>query len=90
MICREEERLTELAAVPTEFLRASGAMIDEYAHDWSADGNRDSEPQGYVALAPLAVAVLAHDASLPIEVESESESEYLPLHLLRGRRAGVR
>lgn len=40
--------------------------------------------QGVVALGPLAMATLARDAGLPIDVESD----YLPHHLLAGTRVG--
>ncbi|WP_313906128.1 Imm49 family immunity protein [Streptomyces sp. 130] len=38
----------------------------------------------WVALAPPAMACLAADADFPIEIESD----YLPLHLLKGTWAG--
>ncbi|GAA2118920.1 hypothetical protein GCM10009759_66590 [Kitasatospora saccharophila] len=159
VICREGERVAELAEVPTQFLRDSGVMIDEYVYDWidalklasagrprawesllraiegtvpertraaSAEvmlkllhpplelfqlfvrrevaafneslataltwhreywtGNeaRSTNPEGFVAPALLAVAVLARDAGMEIEVESE----YLPHHLLHGTWVG--
>jgi hypothetical protein len=34
MICRENERLDRLMQVPVSFLRASGALFDEYTYDW--------------------------------------------------------
>ncbi|RDI46605.1 immunity 49 family protein [Nocardia mexicana] len=34
VICRENDRLERLAHVPVEFLRASGAVVDEYIYDW--------------------------------------------------------
>ncbi|MEU8626683.1 immunity 49 family protein [Streptomyces sp. NPDC048669] len=39
---------------------------------------RADDIAGFLALGPLAVACLAHDAGFPIEVESE----YLPVRLL--------
>ncbi|MFE2966815.1 immunity 49 family protein [Streptomyces sp. NPDC059340] len=33
-ICRENERLDRLMQVPVSFLRASGALFDEYIYDW--------------------------------------------------------
>jgi hypothetical protein len=45
---------------------------------WTADEDRTDDPSGMLALAPLAVACLAHDGGIPIEVESD----YLPKHLL--------
>ncbi|MFF0969958.1 immunity 49 family protein [Streptomyces sp. NPDC003703] len=44
---------------------------------WSEE-SRATQASGFVALAPLAVACIAHDGGIPIEVESE----YLPLALL--------
>ncbi|MFG2379963.1 immunity 49 family protein [Streptomyces avermitilis] len=51
---------------------------------WTADEERTTNPDGYVALGPLAMACFAHDAGFPINVESE----YLPRHLLLGSRLG--
>lgn len=34
LICRENDRLNQLAQVPVEFLRASGAEFDEYVYAW--------------------------------------------------------
>ncbi|MFJ9076499.1 immunity 49 family protein [Streptomyces sp. NPDC102278] len=34
VICRDQERMTELCAVPVDRLRASGAMHDEYLYHW--------------------------------------------------------
>ena len=45
---------------------------------WSADEQRADDPYGAFALAPLALACLAHDGKMPIGVESG----YLPHHLL--------
>ncbi|MGW7364314.1 immunity 49 family protein [Streptomyces sp. NPDC054841] len=46
---------------------------------WTTDEARALSGDGLVALAPLAIACMAYDADMPIEVESE----YLPKHLLR-------
>ncbi|MDQ0941967.1 immunity 49 family protein [Streptomyces sp. V1I1] len=46
---------------------------------WTADEDRAKDPDGRIALGPLAVACLAYDGEIPIEVESE----YLPKHLLQ-------
>ncbi|MFI5528009.1 immunity 49 family protein [Kitasatospora sp. NPDC051853] len=48
---------------------------------WTADGERAATSTGFVALAPLAVACLAHDAGMRVEVASE----YLPVGLVTGR-----
>ncbi|MET9320876.1 immunity 49 family protein [Streptomyces sp. NPDC003038] len=45
---------------------------------WTADEKRAADPAGHLALAPLAIACLAYDGKMPIEVESG----YLPHHLL--------
>ncbi|MFE1831142.1 immunity 49 family protein [Streptomyces yangpuensis] len=45
---------------------------------WNADERRAEKPDGHLALAPLALACLAYDGGLPVEVESG----YLPHHLL--------
>ncbi|MDB1086315.1 immunity 49 family protein [Streptomyces sp. ACA25] len=46
---------------------------------WTADEDRLSDVDGFVALGPLAIACLAYDAGHPINVQSE----YLPEHLLK-------
>ncbi|GEC05871.1 hypothetical protein SSP24_35260 [Streptomyces spinoverrucosus] len=46
---------------------------------WTADEDRAKDPEGRIALAPLAIACLAYDGEIPIEVESD----YLPKHLLQ-------
>ncbi|MFG2647722.1 immunity 49 family protein [Streptomyces sp. NPDC048436] len=154
VICRENERLDQLARVPVSFLRASGMEFDEYIYAWvetlqnawfgrqetwdtlvtaingtdpaaphiasaelmlkvlyppleifhryqrqdsepfnaalaealtwhkeywSDDETRSKSSEGLVALGPLAIACMAFDADIPIEVESE----YLPKALLR-------
>ncbi|MEV5983961.1 immunity 49 family protein [Streptomyces sp. NPDC052051] len=153
VICRENERLDQLARIPVSFLRASGMEFDEYIYAWvetlqnawlgrpemwdtlvsAIDGTdpaaphiasaelmlkilypplevfhryqrQDPEPfnaalekalawhreywtgnearsrsgEGLVALGPLAMACMAFDAGIPVEVESE----YLPKCLL--------
>ncbi|MDG9716422.1 immunity 49 family protein [Streptomyces sp. DH24] len=46
---------------------------------WTADEDRAKDAEGRIALAPLAIACLAHDGGIPVDVESE----YLPHHLLQ-------
>lgn len=46
---------------------------------WTADEDRTKDPEGRIALAPLAIACLAYDGEIRIEVESD----YLPKHLLQ-------
>ncbi|WP_369364677.1 immunity 49 family protein [Streptomyces sp. CG4] len=154
VICRENDRVNQLAQVPVSFLRASGAEFDEYLYAWvetlqnfwfgrqetwdtlttaingtapeaariagpelmlkilypplelfhrylrreteqfnaslvdaltwhkeywTANEARSLSGEGLVALAPLAIACMAHDADMPIDVESE----YLPRALLK-------
>jgi Immunity protein 49 len=43
-------------------------------------GNRKRDPDGYLALGPLAIVGMARKAGMPIEVESE----YLPSELYEG------
>ncbi|MFD3544181.1 immunity 49 family protein [Streptomyces sp. NPDC058655] len=45
---------------------------------WTLDEDRQSNIRGSIALGPLAIACLAYDGAIPIDVESE----YLPKHLL--------
>ncbi|MFD1659417.1 immunity 49 family protein [Streptomyces caeni] len=153
IVCRDQNRMTQLSDVPIELLRASGAVYDEYIYDWvdslqtywterpglgekftaafqgtdparlrvadrelmlkvlypplnlflqflkrdeeqfnaalvealhlhkeywTADEDRRLTTDGAVALGPLAIACLAHDVGMHIDVESE----YLPEHLL--------
>jgi hypothetical protein len=153
VICRENERLDQLARVPVSFLRASGVEFDEYIYAWvetlqnawfgrpetwntlvaaidgtdpasphiasaelmlkilyppleifhryqrqepepfntalaealtwhreywTANETRSKSSEGLVAVGPLAVACMAFDADIPVDVESE----YLPKHLL--------
>ncbi|MFF0888574.1 immunity 49 family protein [Streptomyces sp. NPDC003456] len=154
VICRDNDRVNQLAQVPVSFLRASGAKFDEYVYAWveslqhfwfgrqetwdtlvtAVDGTtpeaariagpelmlkilhpplelfqrylrRENEQfntalvdaltrhkeywtanearslngEGLVALGPLAVACMAYDADMPVEVESE----YLPRALVK-------
>ncbi|MEU5577634.1 immunity 49 family protein [Streptomyces huasconensis] len=153
-ICRENDRLDQLARVPVSFLRSSGMEFDEYIYAWvetlqnawfgrqetwstlvtaingtdpaaphiasaelmlkvlypplevfhryqrqepepfnaalaqavtwhkeywSENETRSRSGEGLVALGPLAIACMAFDADMPIEVESE----YLPKALLQ-------
>ncbi|TDP98146.1 immunity protein 49 of polymorphic toxin system [Labedaea rhizosphaerae] len=57
------------------------AALDLHKRYWATDPRNEV---GLVALAPLAVACLAHDAGMAIEVESD----YLPHHPLVGTRVG--
>ncbi|MEU4149571.1 immunity 49 family protein [Streptomyces sp. NPDC026659] len=152
-VCRENERLEQLARIPVSFLRASGVEFDEYIYSWvktlqdawfgrremwdglvsaingtdpasphiasaelmlkilypplelfhryqrqeagkfnaalaealvwhkeywSGDEARSRSGEGLVALGPLAIACMAYDANIPVDIESD----YLPRHLL--------
>lgn len=59
------------------FNRALAAALQWHKEYWSHEDRAGLVP-GLVALAPLAMACFAHDAGIPIEVESE----YLPATLL--------
>ncbi|MGW5733535.1 MULTISPECIES: immunity 49 family protein [Streptomyces] len=160
LICREQERLNQLARVPIQLLRESGVVYDEYIYAWvdalqrywlgepevmerlaqafdgtspqaaqvadsetllkilypplelfhrfllkehanfnqalvdaltwhkeywTGDEARAMSSAGLVALGPLALACLAREAGIPIEVESE----YLPKALLEHAWAGA-
>ena len=60
------------------FNQALTEALELHKAYWTADEDRTGDPSGMMALAPLAVACLAHDGGIPIEVESD----YLPKHLL--------
>lgn len=47
---------------------------------WTADADRTDGPDGFVALEPLGVAVVALSVGMPVTVTSD----YLPEPLLRG------
>ncbi|MFF1450672.1 immunity 49 family protein [Streptomyces sp. NPDC058274] len=46
---------------------------------WTLNEDREADIDGSIALGPLAIACLAYDGEIPIEVESD----YLPKHLLQ-------
>lgn len=60
------------------FNQALLEAVEAHKAYWTADEDRAGSVEGYLALGPLAIACLAHDAGFPIEVESD----YLPKHLL--------
>lgn len=62
----------------TESLRTA---LELHKRHWTEDPRHEG---GLVALGPLAMACLARDAGMAIEVESD----YLPHHLLAGTRVG--
>ncbi|KUL23317.1 hypothetical protein ADL12_39935 [Streptomyces regalis] len=60
----------------------NAALVDAitwHKEYWTADDARSLSGEGLVALGPLAIACMAYDAGMPIEVESE----YLPKALLQ-------
>ncbi|OAL17043.1 hypothetical protein A4V12_00795 [Streptomyces noursei] len=62
-----------------QFNAALADALTWHKEYWTANEARAVSGDGLVALGPLAIACMAHDAGMPIEVESE----YLPKHLLR-------
>ncbi|NBE56525.1 immunity 49 family protein [Streptomyces boluensis] len=58
--------------------------VEWHKEYWTGDEQRAAQPSGLVAVAPLALACLAYDGGVPIDVESD----YLPKYLLRGGRVG--
>ncbi|MEV3989887.1 immunity 49 family protein [Streptomyces sp. NPDC049837] len=62
-----------------EFNKALADALTWHKEYWTANEARALSGDGLVALGPLAVACMAYDAGMPVEVESE----YLPRHLLQ-------
>jgi hypothetical protein len=62
-----------------EFNKALVRALQLHREYWTKDEDRRLTTEGAVAIGPLAVACLAYDVGMPIEVESE----YLPEHLLK-------
>ncbi|RSN26840.1 hypothetical protein DMC61_25580 [Amycolatopsis sp. WAC 04169] len=54
--------------------------LEQHRKYWSGAENLADEPDGFIALAPLAIAVLGESVGLAVDVESD----YLPLNFLRG------
>jgi hypothetical protein len=63
----------------TGFNEALAEALNLHKAYWSADEERAKDPDGRIALGPLAITCLAYDGGIPVEVESE----YLPKHLLQ-------
>lgn len=61
------------------FNEALQFALERHKKYWSK-GSRKRDPDGYLALGPLAISSVAFDAGMPIDVESE----YLPKWLLEG------
>ncbi|MGI5458464.1 Imm49 family immunity protein [Streptomyces sp. CA-249302] len=85
-------RLGQLSDVPISLLRESGAVFDEYVYElmrlvlYPPLGlfHRLLRGDGDRALGPLAMACLAHDSGIPVEVESG----YIPKYLVERGRVG--
>ncbi|MCX5013156.1 immunity 49 family protein [Streptomyces sp. NBC_00555] len=60
------------------FNEALAEALTWHKEYWTANEARSRSGEGLVALGPLAIACMARDAGMPIEVESE----YLPKELL--------
>jgi hypothetical protein len=61
----------------TGFNEALAESLELHKAYWTADEDRTRSPSGTVALAPLAVACLARDGGIPIDVESKYLSKAL-------------
>jgi len=62
-----------------KFTDAYVAALERHRAYWTADG-RETDPSGFLALAPLAVAVLARTVGMRFDVQSD----YAPANLLSG------
>ncbi|WP_259294349.1 immunity 49 family protein [Streptomyces resistomycificus] len=60
------------------FNQALAQALELHKSFWTASEAREEAVEGYLALGPLAIACLAHDAGFPIDVESD----YIPSQLL--------
>jgi hypothetical protein len=56
--------------------------LEQHRSYWTSDEELADDPDGFLALAPLAIAVLARSAGMNVDVESE----YLPANFLLGVR----
>ncbi|MFJ3832067.1 immunity 49 family protein [Streptomyces sp. NPDC090046] len=89
-VARDPETAGRLAYPPMEmfhrilrndqagFNQALATALQWHKDYWSSEESRAIDAAGLVALAPLAMACIAHDAGITIEVESE----YLPAVLV--------
>lgn len=62
-----------------KFTEAYVAALERHRAFWTAEG-REDDPSGFLALAPLAVAVLARTVGMTFDVRSD----YAPANLLSG------
>lgn len=67
-----------------KFNEALANALELHKQFWTRSDESRLEPRGFIALGPLAIACLARDSGMGIDVESE----YLPKHLLEGTRVG--
>ena len=65
-----------------KFNNAFAQALEQHQKYWTANSERIDEPEGFVALAPLAIAVLARSVGLSVTVESE----YAPRNFVEGIR----
>ncbi|GAA0523970.1 hypothetical protein GCM10011581_45180 [Saccharopolyspora subtropica] len=62
----------------SEFNSAVSDALEAHKAFWSANADKAADPEGYLALGPLALSCIARDVGIPIEVNSE----YLPREAL--------
>ena len=67
-----------------EFNEALAQALEQHKAYYTADSKLADDPRGFVALAPLALACIAKDSGLNVDVESD----YMPKHLLLGSWVG--
>ena len=60
------------------FNQALLEALEAHKAYWTEDEDRESSVEGYLALGPLAVTCIAHDAGRPVTVESD----YMPKYFL--------
>lgn len=70
-ICRENERLEQLANVPVSFLRESGAVFDEFLYDWVEALQSFWHGQPEVMWDKVLAAVNGTDPALPHNAGNE-------------------
>ncbi|MFF5334080.1 immunity 49 family protein [Streptomyces sp. NPDC013181] len=61
------------------FTPALADALELHKAYWTLNEDRTTDIDGSIALGPLAIACLAHDADFPLDIESD----YLPKHLLQ-------
>ncbi|MBE8517541.1 immunity 49 family protein [Amycolatopsis sp. H6(2020)] len=68
-----------------KFNASLARALEQHRSFWTSDEELVDDPDGFLALAPLAIAVLARSAGMNVDVESE----YLPSNFLLGIRPPV-